>query len=93
MTMLAAIAALAAATCLGYYCGRRVGSTRSTWKKRTSRLALGRLVISLLVVLSARRIRHSFAAERVFTHFFHRSGLRLIAPVELLRGSVARTRT
>jgi hypothetical protein len=92
MTVLAAIAALAAAMCLGYYCGRRVGSTRPTWKKRTSRVALGRLVISLLVVLSARRIRHRFRAERVFTDAFYRSGLRLIAPVELLRGTVARTR-
>ncbi|MGA8543652.1 MAG: hypothetical protein WB785_00130 [Mycobacterium sp.] len=93
MTLLAAIAALAAATCLGYYCGRRVGSTRSTWKKRTSRLALGRLMISLLVVLSARQIRRRFRAERVFTDALQRSGLRVIAPVELLRGSVARTRT
>lgn len=93
MTVLAAIAALAAASCLGYYCGRRVGSTRSTWKKRTSRIALGRLVISLLVVLSARRIRHSFRPERVFTDALQRSGLRLIAPVGLLLGSVARTRT
>jgi membrane protein DedA with SNARE-associated domain len=80
MTMLAGMAAVAMATCVGYYFGRRAGSTRSTWKKRTSRLALGRLVISLLVLLTARRIRQLRA-------------LRLIAPVELLQGSVARMRS
>jgi hypothetical protein len=77
MMMIAGIAAVALATCLGYYAGLRAGSTPSTWKKRTSRIALGRLAISLLVVLTARRLRHLWAS-------------RLIAPVELLRGSVAR---
>jgi hypothetical protein len=93
MTVLAGIAALAMATWVGYYFGRRVGSTRPTWKKRTSRVALGRLAISLLVLLTARRIRQSFRAESMFTHAVQLWGLRLIAPVELLRGSGARMRS
>jgi hypothetical protein len=92
MTVLAGIAALAMATCVGYCFGRRVGSTRSTRKKRTSRVALGRLAISLLVLLTARRIRQSFRAESMLTDSMQLWGLRLIAPVEFLRGSVARMR-
>jgi hypothetical protein len=53
----AGIAAIAMATCGGYYFGRRAGSTPPTWKKRTSRIALGKLAINLLVLMTARRIR------------------------------------
>jgi hypothetical protein len=93
MTVFAGIAALAMATCVGYYFGRRAGSAPSTWKKRTSRITLGRLAISLLVLLTARRIRRSFRPEHIFADAVHIWGLRLIAPLELLRGSVARMRT
>ena len=93
MTMLAGLAAVAMAVGVGYYFGRRTGSAPPSWKKRTSRLALGRLAISLLVVLTARRIRQRFRAEPVFTEAVHMWGLRRIAPVELLRGSVARMRS
>jgi hypothetical protein len=89
----AGIAALATATCVGYCFGRRVGPRPSTWKRRTSRIALGRLTISLLVLLTARRIRQSFRAESILADAVHLWGLRLIAPVELLRGSVARMRS
>ncbi len=65
MTVLAAIAALAIAACGGYYFGRRAGSPPSTWKRRTSRIALGKLAISLLALTTVRRIRRSFRAERV----------------------------
>lgn len=92
MTVLAGIAALAMATCVGYYFGRRAGSTPSTWKKRTSRITLGRLAISLLVLLTARRIRRSFRPEQISADAVRIWGLRLIAPLELLRGSVARMR-
>ncbi len=92
MMVLAGIAALATATFVGYYVGRRPGSTRSTWKKRTSRLALGRLAINLLVLLTARRIRQSLRPKPMFAGAVQRWVLRLIAPVELLRGSVARIR-
>ena len=59
MAVLAGVAALVLATCGGYYLGRRAGSTPPTWKQRTSRVALGRLTIDLLVALTARRIRRS----------------------------------
>lgn len=65
MTVLAAISALAMAACVGYYFGRRVGSTPSSWRKRTSRIALGRLAISLLLLLTARRLGQSFRARRM----------------------------
>jgi hypothetical protein len=65
MTVLAAIAALAIAACGGYCFGRRAGSSPSTWKRRTSRIALGKLAISLLALTAARRIRRGFGAERV----------------------------
>lgn len=80
MTVLVGIAALAAATWVGYYFGRRVGSTPSTWKRRTSRIALGRLAIMLLVLMTARRVRRRFRPEH------------MCAPLDLLRGSVARMR-
>jgi hypothetical protein len=81
----AEIAALTTATCGGYYLGRRAGSTPSTWRKRTSRTALGRRAISLLMLVTARRIRRRLWAKPTW-------GLRLIAAIELLRGSVARMR-
>lgn len=76
MTALALVSALGTALCLGYYLGRRAGSKRTTWKRRTSRIALGRLAITLLVLVTARRIR----------------ALGIIEPLGLLRGGVARPR-
>jgi hypothetical protein len=93
MTVLAGIAALAMAVCVGYYFGRRAGLTPSTWKKRTSRIALGRLAFILLVLMTARRIRQRFRVERMFPVAVNVWRLRLIAPLELLRGSVARMRS
>jgi uncharacterized membrane protein YeiH len=66
MTALAVISALVTALGIGYHFGRRAGSTPSTWKKRTSQVALGRLAISLVVLVTARRIRGRFLARRVF---------------------------
>jgi hypothetical protein len=93
MMVLAGIAALATATWFGYYLGRRVGSTPSTWKKRTSRIALGRLAMSLLVLMAARRVRLGFRVERVLPDAVGVRGLRLIALLELLRGGAARMRS
>jgi hypothetical protein len=93
MTALAIISALGAALCVGYHLGRRAGSKPSTWKKRTSRVALGRLAINLLVLMTARRIRHSFQAGRVFCDAGGIWELRFINPLGLLRGSVARLRS
>jgi hypothetical protein len=89
MTVLAAFAALTMATCVGYYFGRRAGSTPSTWKKRTSRIALGRRAANLLVLVAARRIRQRLRPEPMVEMF----GLRILAPLGLLRGSVSRMRS
>jgi hypothetical protein len=89
MTVLAAFAALTVAACVGYYFGRRAGSTPSTWKKRTSRIALGRRAANLLVLVAARRIRQQLRQEPMVEMF----GLRILAPLDLLRGSVSRMRS
>jgi hypothetical protein len=89
MTVFAAFAALTMATCVGYYLGRRKGSTPSTWKKRTSRIALGRRAANLLVLVAARRIRQRLRPEPMIELF----GMRILAPLDLLRGSVTRMRS
>jgi hypothetical protein len=76
VTIVAVICALATATCVGYYLGRRAGSKPSTWKQRTSRIALGKQAMSLLVLITARRVRQRF-------------GLRTVGPVEFLRAGMA----
>ncbi|MCV7413509.1 hypothetical protein [Mycobacterium florentinum] len=74
MAVLVLVCALATTTCVGYYVGRRAGSAPSTWRKRTSRVAIGRLAMSFVMVVAARRIRRT---------------LRSIEPLELLRDGVA----
>lgn len=93
MTAFAVTCALVAALGIGYHFGRRADSTSPTWKKRTSRLALGRLAISLLMLMTARRIRLRIQAGRVFPGPVGAWGLRLVVPLELLRVSVARMRS
>lgn len=78
--MLAAMAALVTATCVGYYFGRRAAGTPVARRRRARRMALGRLAIRLIALLAARRV-----AQLV--------GVRVVAPLELLRGSVARMRS
>jgi hypothetical protein len=85
MTVLAAIAALAVTGCVGYYFGRRAGSAPSTWKKRTSRIQLCRMAINLLALLTARRIRRSLPAERVFAEALRTRRARYTAPLGILR--------
>jgi hypothetical protein len=89
MTVLVAFAALASAMSVGYYCGRRAGSGRSTWKKRTSRSALGRRAVKLLALVAVRRVRQRLRPEPMVELF----GLRILAPLGLLRGSVTRIRS
>lgn len=89
MMALATICGLATAMWIGYYVGRRAGSTPPTWKKRTSRIALGRLAISLLVLMTARRIQQRLRAERMLPGALAGWGLRTVAPLELLRNGVA----
>ncbi|WP_082942823.1 hypothetical protein [Mycobacterium sp. 852002-40037_SCH5390672] len=93
MTVIAVVAALATATCLGYYLGRRAGSTRPSWKKRTSRIALGRQAVNLVAMITARRIQRRLQAERVVSAMAGRYGLRVIAPLHLLRGGAVRSRS
>jgi hypothetical protein len=81
MTALAVISALVTALCIGYHFGRRAGSTPSTWRKRTSRVALSKLAVSLLVLMTVRRIRQSFLVERVLPE-----GMKFVEPLQLLRG-------
>jgi hypothetical protein len=92
MTALAVISALVTALCIGYHFGRRAGSTPSTWRKRTSRVALSKLAVSLLVLMTVRRIRQSFLAERVLPDAGGVWGMKFVEPLQLLRGSFARLR-
>jgi hypothetical protein len=92
MMVFAVLCALATAAWIGYYAGRRAGSTPSTWKKRTSRIALGRLAINLLVLVTARRVRRTFGPQRMLSDILGNWGLRTVAPLQLLRGGVARMR-
>lgn len=90
MTVIAVICALATTMCIGYYFGRRATSTRPSWRKRTSRMAMGKLAISLLAMITARRIQRRLRSEQLLSG---KSVLRAIAPLELLRGSVVRLRS
>lgn len=93
MTALVMISALVSALCTGYYFGRRAGSTPSTWKKRTSRVAMGRLAMNLLVLMTARRVRRRFRAGRVFPGVVGTWGPRYGVTLAFLRGSAARLRS
>jgi hypothetical protein len=93
MMVVPAVCALATATWLGYFVGRRVGSTPSTWKSRTSRVALGRRAINLLVLITVRRVRHRVGFECVLPVAPVLWGVRTTVPLQLLRGGVARLRS
>jgi hypothetical protein len=54
---------------------------------------MGKLAISLLAIITARRIHRRFQAQRMVSDLVAGWGLRVIAPLELLRGSVVRTRS
>ena len=90
MAALAVISALVMALCIGYYFGRSAGSTPASWKKRTSRVALGRLAISLLMLLTVRRIRRSFLAKSLLRDAIGVRAVTIAEPFHLLRGSFAR---
>lgn len=89
VTVIAAIAALAIAACIGYYFGRRTASTPPSWKKRTSRIALGRQAFNLLAMIAARRIQQRFQAVPGMAAGW---GLKAIAPLQVRHGAVARLR-
>lgn len=93
MTVIAVIAALAIATCLGYYVGRRAASTPPSWKRRTSRIALSKQAINLLAMITARRIQQRLRAERSVSATAASYGLRRLAPLKLRPSSVVRLRS
>lgn len=93
MMVFAVMCALATATWIGYYAGRRTGSAPSARKKRTSRIALSRLVINLLVLITARRVRRTFQPQRMLSGGLGMWGLRMVVPLERLRFGVARMRS
>ena len=89
MAVLVLICALATTACVGYYAGRRAGSAPTTWRKRTSRVAIGRLGMSVVMLVAVRRIRRTFLAHRLVRDAMGIADLRSVEPVELLRSSVA----
>ncbi|OBJ08955.1 hypothetical protein A5623_28210 [Mycobacterium colombiense] len=93
MTVIAVIAALATATCIGYYFGRRAASAPPSWKKRTSRIALSRQAVNLLAMITARRIQQRFRVQRSVSDIAARCGLRVVAPLQFRRGGVVRLRS
>jgi hypothetical protein len=90
MTALAVTSALVMALCIGYHFGRSAGSTPPSWKKRTTRVALGRLAISLLMLMTVRRIRRRFLAKSLLRDAIGVWAGQIAAPFQLLRGSFAR---
>jgi len=89
MTVLGVFAALALAMSAGYCYGRRAGSPRSTRSKRTSRVALGKQMVSLAVAVAACRFRRR-SQSHPMTELL---GLTLLASVALSRGSLTRMRS
>jgi len=93
MTALAVIFALVTALCIGYHAGRRAGSTRSTWKKRIARVALGGLALSVIAVLIARGTRRTFRTRRTLADAAGIWGLKSLEPLRFRRGALGGERT
>jgi hypothetical protein len=88
MTPIAVICLVATALCIGYHFGVRAGSTPSTWKKRTSRAALGRIAISLIVLMIARRVQRNLLAKRALPKAVRVWAPKFIEPLQLLRSGL-----
>ena len=71
MTPIAVICVALTALCTGYYFGRRAGTTPTTWKKRTSRAALARAALSLVLLASARRVQRNLLRGALSLQRFH----------------------
>ena len=89
MTPIAVICAVVTALCVGYHFGRRAGTKPSTWKKRTSRAALGRAATSLIVLMIARRVRRNFLAKHALSTAVGVQTLKFIEPLHLLRSGLS----
>ncbi len=79
MTPIAVIFVALAALCTGYHFGRRAGSTPATWRKRTSRAALARAALSLILLMSARRVQRNYLTW----------ALKFAKPLHLLRSGLS----
>ena len=88
MTPIAVICLVVTALWVGYHFGRRAGSTPPTWKKRTSRTALGRAALSLVLLMTARRVQRNFVAKRALYNSVGGWPLKFAAPLQLLRGGL-----
>jgi hypothetical protein len=88
MTPTAVICVVVTALCIGYHFGRRAGSTPSTWKKRISRAALGRVAIGLIVLMTARRVQRNFLAKHALCNAVGVGALKFIEPLQLLRSGL-----
>lgn len=90
MTALAVLGAFAAALCLGYHLGRCAGSTRSSRRRRTTRVAIGGRALGLLVVMAERRVRRRLRLARWAPDALGRA---MPTAYEVLRGGLARARS
>lgn len=88
MTPIAVICAVVTALCVGYQLGRRAGSTPSTWKKRTSRAALGRAALSLIRLMIARRVQRRLLAKHALSTAVGVWALKFAEPLHLLRSGL-----
>jgi hypothetical protein len=85
MAPIVVISVAVVALCIGYHFGRRAGSRTAgpvTWKKRTSRTALARAALSLVLLLGARRVKRNYLTW----------ALKFVEPLELLRGGLSLSR-
>jgi hypothetical protein len=79
MTPIAVLCIAVTALCIGYHFGRRAGLTPVTWKKRTSRAALARSALSLILLVSARRVQRNHLTR----------ALKFAEPLHLLRSGLS----
>ena len=75
MAPIAVICVALTALCIGYHFGRRAAATPAPWKKRTSRVALVRAALSLVLLVSARRVQRNYVIRAL--KFIERGGLSL----------------
>lgn len=92
MTALTMLFALVGALGVGYYFGRRAGTSAPTWKKRTSRAAMGKLALSLVALAIARRIHRSLVATPATRPAYAGVWALPAMRLQLLRGNLARLR-
>lgn len=82
MAPIAVICVAVTALCIGYHFGRRAGSRTAgpaTWKQRTSRAALARAALSLILLASARRVRRNYLTR----------ALKFAEPLHVVRGGLS----